>query len=59
MKGEKKEFFQVGYTSNPVLNVNKAFKEQVEINPEKFFSGTTMMYVRKVLKRGTLVFFQF
>ena len=35
---------------NTELNINRAFKEQVGINIENFFSGATMMPVRKVLK---------
>ena len=33
--------------------INKAFKEQVEIHMENFFSGATMMPIRKVLKKGS------
>ena len=44
---------------NPELNINKVFKEQVETNTESYFSGATMMPVRKVSKKGTLVFFHF
>ena len=51
MKGEKKEFFQVGYTSNPVLNVNKAFKEQVEINLELIIEYITIFPIRKVMRK--------
>ena len=51
---KKKQFyqFQVGYMLNPELNINKVFKEQVEINIEKSFSGATMIPVRKVLLKG-------
>ena len=53
MKREKKiHQFQVGYMLNPELNINKAFKEKVESNLAKSFSGTTMTLVRKVLKKG-------
>ena len=51
--------FQVGYMLNPELNINKAFKEQVDINLEKYFSGATIMPLKKFYKKGTLVFFQF
>ena len=34
------------------LNINKAPKEQVKSNLEKFFSGAKMKPVRKVLKKG-------
>ena len=27
---------------NPEFNMNKEFKEELEDNPEKYFSGTTM-----------------
>ena len=37
---------------NPELKINEEFKEQVEINVEKSFSGTTMMPVRKLLQKG-------
>ena len=51
-KGEKTIYqFQVGFMLNPVLNIKKAFKEKSEINMEKYFSGTTMTPVRKVLKK--------
>ena len=51
--------FQVEFMLNPELNMNKASKEQVKINLENSFSGTTMTPVRKVLKKGTLVLFHF
>ena len=55
MEINEKDFcyqFQVGYMLNPEFNSNKEFKEQVEINLEKFFSGETMTPVRKVLQKG-------
>ena len=36
---------------NPELNINKAFKEQVENNMEKSFNGTTMNPIKKVLSK--------
>ena len=52
-KGKKLIYqFQVGYMLNPELNINKAFKEKVEINMANSFSGTTMTPVRKVSKKG-------
>ena len=44
--------FQVGSMLNPGLNINKAFKEQVEINMANSFSGATMMPVRKKIEKG-------
>ena len=43
--------FQVGYMSNTELNINKAFKEQVETNLVKSFSGATMMPFIKVVEK--------
>ena len=51
--------FQVIYMLNPELSINKAFKEKAEINMANYFGGEPIMPVRKVLKRGTLVFFNF
>ena len=42
---------------NPKLNINKAFKEEVESNLEKSFRGTTMTPVRKLLKKGKMCSF--
>ena len=36
---------------NPGLNIYRQFKEQVENNLEKPFSGTTMITIKKVLKK--------
>ena len=36
---------------NNELDINKAFKEQVKNNLAKSFSGTTMMPIKKVLKK--------
>ena len=36
---------------NPELNINRQFREQVENNLEKSFSGTTMVPNKKVLKK--------
>ena len=42
--------------SDTELNSNKALKEQVEINLQKYFSGATIIPIRKVLqKRNTRV----
>ena len=37
---------------NPELNINKAFKEQVESNMTNSFSGKTIMTARKGFKKG-------
>ena len=44
--------FQVGYMLNPELKSNKAFKEQVDTNTEKSFSGAAIMPFRNVLQKG-------
>ena len=43
---------QVGYVLNPELNSTMSFKEKVEINMTKAFSGATIMPVIKVLQKG-------
>ena len=43
--------FQVRYMSNPVLNINKAFRYQVESNMELTFDSKIMVHFRKVLSK--------
>ena len=46
----KNQQFQVGLMSNPGLNMNKAFKEQVGSNTELTFDLKTMIPTRKLLR---------
>ena len=43
--------FQVESMLNPVLNTNKAFREQVEINLNLTFDSKKMMPIRKMLRK--------
>ena len=52
INGKKMYQLQVGYMLNPELNSTMSFKEQVEINMTKAFSGATIMPVIKVLQKG-------
>ena len=41
--------FSIGYTMNPNLIINKAFKEQVKICMKTIFSKTTQQHISKIL----------
>ena len=44
---------QVGYMLNTRLNINKAFREQVEESLALVFSSKIMMPIRKVLRKDS------
>ena len=43
--------FQFIYMLNPGLNINKAIREQVEINISVTFSSKTIMSIRKLSRK--------
>ena len=48
--------FSIGYTMNPNLSINKAFKEQVKICMKTTFYTTTQQHISKILsKTNTIV----
>ena len=51
-RGKRIYQFQVGYMLNTEFIMNKVFKEQIESNLARSFSGATRMPVRKLLKKG-------
>ena len=51
--GNTNSQFQVGYMSNPILNVNREFKELVRRNLQITFDSITMFPVSKVLRKDT------
>ena len=56
---EKKQHindFYIGYTMNPNLNLNKAFREQVKLSLKQIYSTSTMTQISKILlKKNTRV----
>ena len=41
--------FSIGYTMNPNLNINKAFREQVKVCLKNKISTSTMTHISKIL----------
>ena len=57
-ESKKNHQFQVRYMLNPGLNVNKAFREQVESNMSLTFISESRLPIRIVFKK-ILMLFQF
>ena len=56
MKNQVKNEFEIGYTINPSLHVNKALKKQVEKSMNTKFGELTQPFIKtKLLKKNKRV----
>ena len=55
-KNQRTNVLSIGYTMNPNLSINRAFKEQVKVCLKTTFSTSTLSHINKILlKPDTIV----